>query len=161
MSVETVKQKTIMTAVEACGGWAKKASNMYVNGIPDLVIKHPGVFPFSFEVEVKTLKALPVRMADRVKFAHPLTELQNLCLNAINSARGCAAWWVIYPMKIEDLIYIGLNKHDIPTKEEFLAKCFHRKIGPHGLAWSKAVTSLLEIQSRMVETRYPLPVRPS
>jgi len=142
-------QRTILDGIEEAGGWGKKMSNMYTNGIPDLImVLRVGEYA-THVTEIKKLDALPVRDGDLVKFAHPLTILQEQCILSIVKAGGSAAWWVVYKTKTEDLIYVGLTRDDIPTKEEFLSKCLRRKTGPRGARWSELMLPLLQWQTRL------------
>lgn len=144
-------QRKIIDAVIEIGGWGKKVSNMYVNGIPDLLlVKHISIVNCrprdTFHTEIKTLNALPIKNGDVVKLAHPLTLLQEKCIMDINKAGGCAAWCLIYTSKTEDMIYLGRTRGDIPTKEEFISRCLRRKRGPGGTSWAMMISPLLEWQ---------------
>jgi len=146
MTKEIDIQRTILDAVREANGWGIKSSNMYVNGIPDLTVTLPYGAHTTHFIEVKKLDALPVKDDHFVKFAHPLTKLQEQCILGIVKAGGSAAWWVVYKTKTEDLIYVGLTLGDIPTKAEFLQKCLRRKIGPRGVRWSSMLPPLLQWQ---------------
>lgn len=140
MVKEVDLQATILVGVREAGGWGKKMSNMYISGIPDLLIVLASV---TYIVEIKKLNALPVRDTDLIKFAHPLTELQNQCLIGINTAGGCAGWLAVYTKGMVDFIVTGRDKRDIPTRQEFYDRCVKRNRGPQGTSWATILPRVL------------------
>lgn len=147
MTKEVDIQSQLITGVKQAGGWAKKASNTYISGIPDLVvvlntISGRVLVNRTALVEIKLILAWPVRATDLMKFKHPLTELQHQCLLSIRKAGGSAGWWAIFRRARQqgDYIYVGHDKRDIPTREEFQSKCLTRQ---YGQKWGDLLPEML------------------
>jgi hypothetical protein len=79
--IETAAQSKLVARVKALGGWAKKKSNRYNAGIPDLDVLLPG-YP-RFDVEVKHLGKVGATFKRQVETT-PLQDEVMRQMNAVN-----------------------------------------------------------------------------